>query len=427
MKSLVSAAIFAIFTLSAGTAAAGELSTLERAYLKELAFLKAQKAEMEKRAGESERETERILAAAKTQVDQLSTRVLALKKESELTEETLRELPATNKEKLDAVYDAVARANELAGLEGDAELRLPSDRQPNDDELETTLTAAFTTVNKEIVAGQKIRSENGEFFGADGKPIEGRIIRIGNVAAYGISAETSGMLLPTGEGQLKLAGTIAPAANMKKHGIVETLMGLPIFEAEWVLYLLILMSIVSVGVMVERWFFFKKHSVDVESVRLKLKELLKRGEYDGAADYLSKFDSLETNVALSGLREHSSGAESVEDMLRGVEAKERLRYNKWLSFLATVGSNAPFIGLFGTVLGIIRAFGDMAADPGSAGTGGSVMGGISEALIATAVGLLVAIPAVVAYNAFMGRVKTVVANSELLSRTLLSSIKANVG
>jgi biopolymer transport protein ExbB/TolQ len=205
----------------------------------------------------------------------------------------------------------------------------------------------------------------------------------------------------------------------QQHGIVNTLLGLPIFQAEWVLYLLILLSFISVAVMVERWIFYKKHQVDSEAIRVELNKLLSVGDYGGAAAYLQKFDSLETNVVLCGLREYETGPDSVEDLIRGAEAKEKLRYNKWLSFLATVGSNSPFIGLFGTVLGIIRAFADLGADMG--GAGGSVMAGISEALIATAVGLLVAIPAVIAYNAFSGRVKTVIANSELLSRTLLSA------
>jgi biopolymer transport protein ExbB/TolQ len=77
--------------------------------------------------------------------------------------------------------------------------------------------------------------------------------------------------------------------------------------------------------------------------------------------------------------------------------------------------------LFGTVLGIIRAFQELAATMQNAG--GSVMGGISEALIATAVGLLVAIPAVIAFNAFSGKVKSVVGNGEMLARILLSNLK----
>lgn len=205
-------------------------------------------------------------------------------------------------------------------------------------------------------------------------------------------------------------------------GLVGTLVGLPIFEAEWVLWLLIVLSILSVAIMVERALFYSKHAVDSDAIRAELNKLLSAGDYAGAAEYLSKFDSLETNVVLFGLREYEKGPDAVEDLLAGAEQRERLRYGSRLSFLATVGSNAPFIGLFGTVLGIIRAFRDLAGNMADAS--GSVMAGISEALIATAVGLLVAIPAVVAYNFFMGKVKEKASNGELLSRTLLSQLKA---
>lgn len=207
------------------------------------------------------------------------------------------------------------------------------------------------------------------------------------------------------------------------NGIVGTLMSLPIFEAEWVLWLLIILSFISVAVMVERFLFYKKRSVDADAIRAKLDALLGAGDYAAAAEYLGGFDSFETNVTLFGLQQYERGPDAVEDLLKGAETKEKLRYQARLSFLATVGSNAPFIGLFGTVLGIIRAFGDLSVSMDNAG--GSVMAGISEALIATAVGLLVAIPAVIAYNAFAGKVKSIAGNGELLARTLLSHLKAD--
>lgn len=205
-------------------------------------------------------------------------------------------------------------------------------------------------------------------------------------------------------------------------GLVGILVSLPIFEAEWVLWLLIALSIGSVAVMVERWWFYRRHRIDTETVRGELNRLLEAGDYAAAASYLARFDSLETNVTLFGLRAHHKGPDSVEDLLDGAETREKLRYQARLSFLATVGSNAPFIGLFGTVLGIIRAFKDLAGNMADAS--GTVMAGISEALIATAVGLLVAIPAVIAYNVFIGRVKDISANAALLSKTLLAQLKA---
>lgn len=208
----------------------------------------------------------------------------------------------------------------------------------------------------------------------------------------------------------------------ESSGLVGFLLDLPIFEAEWVLWLLIGLSLISVAVMVERFLFYSKHKVDAPAIRNKFESLLDKGDYKAAADFLQKFDSLETNITLFGLRQYTKGPDAVEDLIAGAEASERLRYEQRLNFLATLGSNAPFIGLFGTVLGVIKAFGELGSDLSAAG--GGLMEGISEALVATGVGLLVAIPAVIAYNVFNAKVDTLSANSELLSRTLLAQLKS---
>jgi biopolymer transport protein ExbB len=97
--------------------------------------------------------------------------------------------------------------------------------------------------------------------------------------------------------------------------------------------------------------------------------------------------------------EAGRGPDALEDLLAGRVERARLDYERRLIFLGTLGNNAPFIGLFGTVLGIIRAFADLAAHPGAGGAA-TVMAGISEALVATAVGLFVALPAVVMFNLY---------------------------
>ncbi len=197
---------------------------------------------------------------------------------------------------------------------------------------------------------------------------------------------------------------------------------LPLFEAEWVLWLLLGLSAVSLAIALERWFFFVRRRVDLAKVRYELEVLLGNDRVAAAIDYLAQFDSLETNVALAGLRAHHKGPDAVRHLLDGATEQERMRYGRRLGFLATVGSNAPFIGLFGTVLGIMKAFADLSGDLSQAS--GSVMAGISEALIATAVGLFVAIPAVVAYNALFARVGTAVAGAAVLSKTLLSELES---
>ena len=131
---------------------------------------------------------------------------------------------------------------------------------------------------------------------------------------------------------------------------------------------------------------------------------------------------MEVVVARACLANAADGAASVEEHKAAALEQERVRFEKRLAFLGTLGNNAPFIGLFGTVLGIIRAFNDLA---GSSLKGTQVvMAGIAEALVATAVGLLVAIPAVIAYNHFKGKVKEAVTDGQLLARVLLAELKA---
>jgi len=208
----------------------------------------------------------------------------------------------------------------------------------------------------------------------------------------------------------------------ESSNLVSVLLSLPIFHAEWVLWVLIALSFASVAIMAERFVFYRKHAINAGAVRSTLAQLLAAGNMEGAADYLAGFDSLETNTVLFGLRDYARGPEAVEDLLSAAARKERARYELRLNFLATIASNAPFVGLFGTVLGIIRAFKDLAGNIAEASS--AVMGGIAESLVATAVGLLVAIPAVVAFNLLKAKVKHIADDANLLTATLLASLKS---
>jgi len=205
-------------------------------------------------------------------------------------------------------------------------------------------------------------------------------------------------------------------------GLVQSLLSLPIFRAEWVLWLLLALSLLSVAVIVERWFFYHRRKINFDAVKDDFAKLLDKGDFDAAAKLLAKHDSLETNVTLAGLRGYEKGPESVEDLIAGALSRGKTEYERRLSVLATLASNSPYIGLFGTVLGIVHSFKEMSKDITNASAG--VMSGIAEALIATAVGLLVAIPAVVAFNVFKGSVKDAVTNADGLTRVLMAELKS---
>src|SRR5262249_19935977 len=161
--------------------------------------------------------------------------------------------------------------------------------------------------------------------------------------------------------------------------------------------------------------------VDVEALGGDLRRLLSKGSVGDARARVHGSDAVEMTVMAAGLDEIERGTDAVAEAMVGEKARQRMRLERNLAFLGTLGNNAPFIGLFGTVRGIIKAFHDLAGN--QAGGVAVVMAGISEALVATAVGLLVAIPAVVGFNYFNRRVKQSLANVDALAQVVLGQLK----
>ena len=203
--------------------------------------------------------------------------------------------------------------------------------------------------------------------------------------------------------------------------IAQKLLAFTLLGAGWVLWLLLGLSVVSVTVILERaWYFARRR---MSSRFPELVRLVQAGELDQAAK-LAQGDAMEAEVVRVASGIAPSGQEAVEKAIASTIDRRRLQYEQWLFILGTLGNNAPFIGLFGTVLGIIRAFADLAAanKGGGANTAGSVMAGISEALVATAVGLFVAIPAVLAFNIFQRLLKRVIGRSNALGNAIAAGL-----
>lgn len=189
----------------------------------------------------------------------------------------------------------------------------------------------------------------------------------------------------------------------------------------WVLWLLLALSLVAVAVMVERlWFFVQERRP--QQVLDKLRERMAAGDAAAALAALDGARSMEVKVARACLAHAGDGAAAVEEHVAAAIDNERLRYERGLAFLGTLGNNAPFVGLFGTVLGIVRAFHDLAANTALGSR--AVMAGIAESLVATGIGLLVALPAVAAYNAFVRHVEASEVAAGALGHELLGHIKA---
>jgi biopolymer transport protein ExbB len=197
--------------------------------------------------------------------------------------------------------------------------------------------------------------------------------------------------------------------------------------AAWVLWLLGGLSLVSVAIAVERWLFFRRRDGDPEGLARRLGPRLAAREYQRALEELDRSRSVAAAIAAAGLRLADRGPAAADRAMQSAAALERRRLERWLAYLGTLGNNAPFIGLFGTVIGVIAAFDELGRAPPGVAAGAAaqvasqaVMASIAEALVATAVGILVALPAVAAFNYFQRRIAAMLAGSDVLLNLVLA-------
>ena len=181
-----------------------------------------------------------------------------------------------------------------------------------------------------------------------------------------------------------------------------------------VLLLLVVLSIWSVAIMIDRWKYFKKED---ESVTDEAMDFIRRGDRLGLQAWSQKQAGYKARTVHALIEAPDEPAEKSVRRVASAWALARPDFEKGLTVLGSLGSNAPFIGLFGTVLGVIQAFGALSFQQGNMSL---VMLAIAEALIATAVGLFVAIPAVIAYNYFLKRLKKVTAEAEAIRDLFLA-------
>ncbi|MBK8251784.1 MAG: MotA/TolQ/ExbB proton channel family protein [Polyangiaceae bacterium] len=202
------------------------------------------------------------------------------------------------------------------------------------------------------------------------------------------------------------------------------------FGAAWVMWLMLGLSVLSVAIILERGWFFWSLRDDLVVLQRDLRNAL-RESIDAAKKRMEASPSAEAAVVLAGLAEAQNGPSAAEEAMSGAQALQRMKLERRLAYLGTLGNNAPFIGLFGTVIGVVQAF-EALGEAAKAPTAGAasqmapqaVMSSIAEALVATAVGLAVAIPAVAFNNFYQRLIKSKLANTEALTRILMGYLKA---
>ncbi len=193
------------------------------------------------------------------------------------------------------------------------------------------------------------------------------------------------------------------------------------FGASWVMWVLVALSVVVVAVALERAIVLFLARDDVAALRRNLASALGRGDLVAARGIVVASRSVEGQVLAAGLGALPRGAAAVEERLASEAQLARLALERRLAIIGTIGSNAPFVGLLGTVIGIIRAFHALDSSGGQMST--ALMAEIGEALTATAIGLFVALPAVALFNFFQRQIAARIARAEALGREMLSFVK----
>ena len=202
--------------------------------------------------------------------------------------------------------------------------------------------------------------------------------------------------------------------------IIERLLAISHYGSRWVLWLLIALSIAACAVVIERAVLFWSSRDDTARLRLELRRLLRDNDLELARRRLEESPSFEARVAVAGL--DAEGVASAEERMQGESELCKLSMEKNLALLGTLGNNAPFIGLLGTVIGIVRSFRELQSSSGQISAG--LMSEIGEALVSTAIGLLVALPAVAAFNLFQRLIRARMGRANVLAHEILAYRKA---
>ena len=189
------------------------------------------------------------------------------------------------------------------------------------------------------------------------------------------------------------------------------------------MYILLSFSVVSLAIIIERYVYYRKRSrVKRQPFMAQVRKELEKNNIKSAVEICKNTDTPFSSVVNSGLNLHGHNEVLISNTMEREVTIETTKLERLTSVVGTIGSTAVYVGLFGTVLGIIRAFHDIA----KTGSGGItvVINGISEALVCTAAGLCVAVPAVIAYNYFIKKIDNFVIDMQLSASETMDLITA---
>jgi len=406
MKKIVLLLLVTALSLFAST-------NIEEAYAKEFAFLKAQKNMLQKRLVQVKNENAKKIRLAKRDIEALQADILKKDTKSQMLSDTLYKA----QQNLESIHDDTSLI-EAVVAQGTSTLKpYKIDVNVQKENYPATLKTIFSktlTLTEEL---SSLRVNNGEFYLKDGSLKKAKIIKIGNIATYGVSDTVSGALVPAGDNKFKIWGdplsssTAQELASGKKPDTLnifiyenankevadkEEKTVLSVIDSAGIIgWVIVVLGLAGVLFLVLRVFFLLNNSGSSELPKQTLQNLLQNG-VENTLEFLKPKKGSTARTLKATVRNIDRDREHIEDIISEAIIHESTRLDKLSSVILIIAAVAPLLGLLGTVTGMIATF-DIITEFGT-GDPKLLSGGISIALVTTELGLIVAIPLLLAGN-----------------------------
>jgi biopolymer transport protein ExbB len=397
-------------TAAAPAAPAPQVS-LADAYKKEFAFLTAQKRDLSARLGAAQGELQKGRARIESEVGAIENRVSASRAEANDLAEQLaqsdraQESTAANSELLLATFEQALASLSAAGVEiKDAPAYMAGDDSAK-------LAQIYAAAQGKLAAYGQITRGPGKFFLADGSQVDGTVVRVGNVAAYGVSPKGSGVLAPAGAGQFKLwsvpSADVAEAlAKGQSPAVLKTYLyetlgtaaSEPQVKTFWgemqkggtIGYVILVLGALALLAALLRAIFLRNAGARVDQIMDRVGPLVKQHRIPEAIEACKLDKGSAARVITATLRNIERDREHLEDIISESILHESAHLNRFGTFITLIAAVGPLLGLLGTVTGMIQTF-DVITEFGTSDPK-LLSGGIAIALVTTEQGLMVAIP-----------------------------------
>jgi biopolymer transport protein ExbB len=391
--------------------------SLEQAYQREFAFLQGQKRDLERRLARLRDTIESEKSGLQSEIRSLEAEVVEMRGRADRLDQLVFESER-------AVETARENADALAATFTQADFTLEDSWSPQLGDRSPTaedVAGLFDAAMRFLADGHDVTRESGEFFLADGTRVSGDILRVGNVAAYGLSSRGNGALAPAGEGELKIwDADSAEAAQALAAGRQPDTLPIFLFESlnaeverqearglfelindggviGWIIFFL---GIVGLILVVLRVVFLQRASAHTDTIQEAVSDHVRRGDRDAALEVLKRKKGATARVVAATIRNLDRDREHVEDIVSESILHENTHLNRFGALILVIAAVSPLLGLLGTVTGMIATF-DVITEFGT-GDPKLLSGGISIALVTTELGLIVAIPLILFGNLLSG-------------------------